>query len=64
MYREEDFIQVAPEGSSFGRYNNYKYRVMSRDLIHPNHHTDSLEDAKQWFNQCREYWVEQDELST
>lgn len=64
MYDEQDYIQVAEDGMGFGHRGDYKYRVMDRQKIGATHHTNSLDDAKNWFHKCREYWIEQDELST
>jgi hypothetical protein len=63
MYSEQDHIEVAKEGFGFGHNGEYKYRIMDRQRIGATHHTNDLLDAKNWFHQCREYWIEQDELA-
>lgn len=63
MYQEEDYIQTAPEGESFGHHRAYKYRVMDRQHIGATHHTNDLEDARRWFNKQRDYWNKQDQLA-
>jgi len=63
MYDEQNYIETAKEGFSFGRRGEYKYRVMDRQKISAMHHTNSLGDAKKYFRKCREYWLEQDELA-
>ena len=61
-YKEEDYIQEAPEGTTFGKHPEprYRYRVLDRDG-YPNHHTDSLLDAIEWFRKCRNHWLALDE---
>ena len=61
MYEEQDYIQVAKDGFGFG-HKNWKYRVMDRQKIGATHHTNDLDDAKNWFHKCRAYWLEQEEL--
>jgi len=62
-YSEQDYIQEAKEGDGFGHRRSYKYRVMSKDKMFITHHTNSLADAKNWFNKCREHWMQMDEIS-
>ena len=61
-YKEADHIQEAPEGTTFGKHPapRYRYRVLDRDG-YPNHHTDSLLDAIEWFRKCRNHWLALDE---
>lgn len=61
-YEAQDYIQEAKEGFGFGHSGQYKYRAMDRQKIGATHHTNDLEDAKKWFNMCREYWLEQEDM--
>ena len=64
MYKEQDHIETAKDGFGFGHRGDYKYRVLDRQRIGVTHHTNNLDDAKRWFNECREYWIEQDDLAS
>ncbi len=57
VYDEIDYIETAPEGSGFGHRGDYKYRVWNRTKTMPSHHTNSLDDAKAWFQKCRDEWA-------
>lgn len=58
IYKKEDYIQDIQhlDGS-------YKYRVLSQDKIAPTHHTNSLEDAENWFFKRRTSWITNDALN-
>jgi len=58
-YKEADYIQVAEEGASFGLFHGFRYRIVNRHGW-ATHHTNSLEDAKRWFEKCKAFWIECD----
>lgn len=59
MYLEENYIEEVPPNAK--AYGKYKYRVWGRGRHLPTHHTNDLEDAKKWFEKCKEYWLKLDE---
>lgn len=61
-YDEQDYIEEARNGFGFGHNGQYKYRVLDRYKIGATHHTNDIDDAKEWFHKCRKYWLEQEEL--
>lgn len=54
QYPDGKHIEEIREGErGFGKY---KYRVIGRSGF-PNHHTNDIEDARQWLDKCRLSWA-------
>ena len=57
MYEQNLHIQEAPKERLFGHRPEYRYRVIGKDGESVIHHTNSLEDAEQYFKKCRDQWI-------
>ena len=57
MYEQSLHIQEAPADCLFGHRRQYRYRVLGKKGETVIHHTNSLEDAVQYFRKCRDYWL-------
>jgi len=54
---ENDYIKVIKLGER--GYGRYRFKVLDRSGF-ATHHTNSIEDARQWLKRCLKYWEEQD----
>jgi hypothetical protein len=57
-YKAEDYIGLVSdtEGHINAR-GQYKYFVWNEAKTHPTHHTNSVEDAVWWFDECVKKWL-------
>ena len=51
-------MEIYKSGSieAMPKYSQYKYRVIGRNDT-PVHHTESLKDAQDYLNKCRDIWA-------
>ena len=57
MYEQSSHIEEAPNDRLFGHRGEYRYRVLGKDGESVIHHTNSLEDAEQYFEKCKARWL-------
>ena len=54
QFPDEKFIAEICEGER--GYGRYKFKVLSQEGF-PTHHTDRIEDAREWLDWCRLCWA-------